>query len=246
MNTQDIWELGPHRVICGDSTSEDTLENLFGCARADMVFSDPPYGVSYQSTKDQRVIGDCSHASLILAFRRLIDFTTDDARVYLCGPTSKTQVYMALFDCFLGQTPKMLIWDKGHFVMRRNNYHSRFELIFFGWKGKGGGPDHWYGDRKQADIWEVKRENTNAYVHPTQKPVALPERAISNSCPPGGIVFDCFLGSGSTLLAAERVGRRCFGVEIDPYYCELIAERYRAYCRERGVDAVVKKNGIAA
>ena len=112
--------------------------------------------------------------------------------------------------------------------MKPNNYHNQYEIIYFEYKPKGGGLDHWFGGRTEheaSDIWRINRDNGNDYLHPTQKPVELPSRAISNSCPDQGLVFEPFGGSGSTFVAAHQLHRRCFGIEIDPKYCQVILDR---------------------
>jgi len=125
--------------------------------------------------------------------------------------------------------PKLLVWVKETFVMRPNNYHSQYELIYFGWNGKGGSTEYWYGDRKQSDVWQFKRDNSKDYLHPTQKPVILSETAMNYSCPLNGVVYEPFIGSGSTLIACEKTNRKCYGMEIDPHYCDVIVKRWEEY-----------------
>ena len=134
-------------------------------------------------------------------------------------------MYFSLFDAYCNIMPSMLIWVKETFVMRRNNYHSQYEVVYFGWKGSGGRPDFWFGDRKMSDVWEIERDDTADYEHPTQKPAEIPARAIKYSCPRGGVVFEPFTGSGSTIIAAQNEGRTCYAMEIDPAYCAVILER---------------------
>lgn len=137
-------------------------------------------------------------------------------------------MYQKLFDKYLSQLPRHLIWVKNGFVMKPNGYHNQYEMIFHGYKPKGGGLDHWFGGRTEyeaSDVWRINRDNGNDYLHPTQKPVELPSRAITNSCPPEGLVYEPFLGSGSTIVAAHQLNRRCYGLEIDPKYCQIIIDR---------------------
>ncbi len=243
----DVWVLGPHRLMCGDSTKEDDVAKLMGERRAELVFTDPPYGVAYQgSGKAQTIAGDITQAAIPLAFKSAIDHaTTKDARLYFCGGSSNVQMYYALFDSYLRSQPALIIWDKGSIVLRRNNYHSQFEVIFFGWKGKGGGPSYWFSGRKAdeaSDIWDVKRDSGAEYLHPTQKPTALAERAMRNSCPAGGLVFEPFSGSGSSLIAAERTERVCCAMEIDPRFVDVAVRRWQTFT---GREAVRESDGVA-
>jgi DNA modification methylase len=133
-------------------------------------------------------------------------------------------MYSKLFDYHLQSEPHFIIWVKESFVMRQLGYHSQFEVIYFGWKGSGGGAKYWFGDRLSSDVWQIRRDLSP--VHPTQKPVEACALAIRNSCPPGGVVYEPFAGSGSTLIGAEMEGRRCFAMELDPGYCDVIRQRY--------------------
>jgi DNA modification methylase len=136
-------------------------------------------------------------------------------------------MYSSLFDHHLQQQPHPLIWVKESFVMRPNNYHSQFEIIYFGWMGKGGGSGYWFGDRTHSDVWNITRDRDTE--HPTQKPVELVERAVGNSCPSGGLVYEPFAGSGTTIIAAERQGRRCYAMEIEPKYVQVCIDRWEAH-----------------
>ena len=241
----DIFELGSHKIICGDSSKKETYELLLGEERCEMVFTDPPYGVSYEGNglKKNSIVGDKSETILILSFAQMVKLALDEnARIYFCGGNSNAETYAKLFNNELGQHLRLIVWDKVRHVNRYENYHSQFELIFFGWKGKGG--DKWFGDRKQMDLWVVKRDPSADYIHPTQKPVELPARAITNSCSPGGLVLDPFLGSGSTLIAAEGLGRRCRGVEIDPHFVRKMLCRYYSFAVSKGEPSpVITQNG---
>lgn len=221
----DLWELGDHRLLCGDSTKVDDVTRLLDGTLASLMFTDPPYGVAYGSAKKNAIVGDLSGASIPLSMAIAINDALDgDARIYLCGGSNNFDMYSKLFDHYLRSQCRIIVWDKGHFVLRPLNYHSQFEIIYWGWKGSGGSANHWYGDRKQRDIWPVKLDPDRK--HPTQKPVELPAKAISNSCPPNGVVYDPFLGSGTTLIAAEQLGRKCYGLEIDPRFCDVIVARW--------------------
>ena len=226
----DLWLLGEHRVLCGDATKKEDVEQLMEGHRADMVFTDPPYGVMYRSSKSNTISGDLSQATIPLSFKEIVKTATlKDARIYICGGSNNAQMYFSLFDSYCQQMPKLLVWVKETFVMRPNNYHSQYELIYFGWNGKGGSTEYWYGDRKQSDVWQFKRDNSKDYLHPTQKPVILSETAMNYSCPLNGVVYEPFIGSGSTLIACEKTNRKCYGMEIDPHYCDVIVKRWEEY-----------------
>lgn len=235
-----------HRVICGDSTKKETFEKLMEDTRAEMVFSDPPYGVSYQSSgsKKNAILGDNSQVAIPMSFMHMVQSAlSENARIYLCGGSSNIQMYFSIFDSFLHQLPRLIVWVKEQFILRPYNYHSQFELVFFGWKGTGGGEATWFGDRKDADVWQIRRDPSKEYIHPTQKPVELPARAIRNSCSPGGVVLEPFLGSGSTLIAAHGLGRSCYGIELDPHFVRKVCKRLFTFAAARGETINVHRNG---
>ena len=137
-------------------------------------------------------------------------------------------LYQKLFDRYLHALPKHLIWVKNGFVIKQKGYHSQFEIIFHGYKQGSGGL--WFGGRTEheaSDVWHIKRDAAASYLHPTQKPIDLPIRAIKNSSKDSGRIYEPFLGSGSTLIAAETNKRICYGMEIDQHYCDVILRRYK-------------------
>jgi len=241
----DVWQLGAHRLMCGDSTAADDVGALMDGDTADMVFTDPPYGVSYVGTSASKSIaGDITQAAIPIAFKQAVEIATNkDARVYFFGGSSNVGMYYSLFDAYLRSMPTLIIWDKGQIVLRRNNYHSQYEVIFYGWKGRGGSPDHWYGGRgadDASDVWAIKRDSSNEYLHPTQKPVALAERAIRNSCPPGGKVYEPFSGSASTIIGCEKTMRACCAMEMDPRFTDTGIRRWQDFT---GEEAVLESTG---
>jgi len=222
----DVWRLGRHVLLCGDSTKREDVAKLMGKSRAALMFTDPPYGVIFGGAKKNAISGDLTQAVIPISFAVAVDHALDDnARLYLCGGSTNFEMYAKLFDHHLQLQPRILVWAKDAFVLRRRNYHSQFEFIYFGWKGRGGGDAYWYSDRKQSDLWTVDRDRE--YLHPTQKPVELPARGIRNSAAPGGIVFEPFGGSGSTLIAAEQLDRPCRVMELDPKFADVIVERWQ-------------------
>ena len=227
-----VWELGDHRLLCGDSTEVADVQALMAGEKAELVFTDPPYGVNVKGGKSKKntIAGDLTQTAIPFSFEIAVEQATADlARYYFCGGEGNIGLYSKLFDRYLAQMPKLLIWVKNGFVMKPNGYHNQYELIFYGFKAGGGGLKHWYSGRKEdeaSDVWQVKRDPTGSYLHPTQKPIDLPLRAIKNSSKSGGIVYEPFSGSGSTMLACERLGRKCRAMEIDPRYMAVTLERW--------------------
>jgi DNA modification methylase len=226
----DLFEIGEHRLLCGDSTDSDQVARLMDGQKADMVFTDPPYGVNIKGGKNNSTIaGDITQTAIPFSFDLACNVATkDDARLYFCGGEGNIGLYGKLYEKFCRQLPRHLIWVKNGFVMKPNGYHNQYEIIFHGYKPKGGGLNHWFGGRTEheaSDVWQIKRDASSTYEHPTQKPVALPERAIKNSCPDNGLVYEPFTGSGSTMVAAHQLKRKCYGMELDPKYCQVIIDR---------------------
>ena len=198
-----------------------------------MVFTDPPYGVNVKGGKKKsNIAGDLTQVAIPFSFELAVEEATKDkARFYFCGGEGNISLYYKLFERFLAQIPKLLIWVKNGFVLKHAGYHNAYELIFYGFKSGGGGLEYWYSDRTESnasDVWHVRRDASNQYVHPTQKPVEIAARAIRNSSKEGDIVLDLFGGSGSTLIACEQLGRRCRMMELDPHYCQVIIDRWEA------------------
>ena len=221
-----LWQLGEHRLLCGDSTRREDVERVMQGAKADMIFTDPPYGVQYQGVGGNSIAGDITYTAIPLFFA-LLPVVLDEGWLYICGGCTNESLYSRMFEHYLRMTPRMIVWDKGAMTMRHNGYHSCYELIFFGYAGGAG--DWWFSDRageKATDIWRVAKPTNDKRQHLTEKPIELPVRAISNTCPPSGIVYEPFTGSGSTLLACHNLGRKCIGIEIAPGYVAVTLERF--------------------
>jgi DNA modification methylase len=236
----DLWQLGPHRLLCGDSTDHDAVTRLLGDTRAAMAFTDPPYNVGYGDhggqSRDQRrrrIQNDALPPDQWEAFCRgwatnLLAFT--DGAFYVCMSTQEWPLVSRVLEEAGGHWSETLIWCKDRFVLGRADYQRAYEPLWFGWRE---GVQHfWCGDRDQSDVWQIARPSDSP-LHPTMKPLALVERAIENSSRPGDVVLDLFLGSGSTLIACERTGRVCCGVELDPTYCDVIVRRWEAFSGDR-------------
>ncbi len=241
----DLWELGRHRVLCGDGTKREDVKKMMDEKKGDMVFTDPPYGVNVKGLKKKtNIAGDLTQTIIPFSFELFIIFTKKDARFYFCGGEGNVGLYYKLFERYLVQIPRCLIWVKNGFVMKQNGYHNQYEIIFYGFKSGGG--NKWFSGRTEeeaSDVIRIKRDNVNDYLHPTQKPVALAERSIKNSSQNDNIVMDFFLGSGSTLIACEKTNRICYGMEIEPYYCDVIVKRHIDWCKKNKRKINIKLNG---
>lgn len=239
----DVWQLGNHRLMCGDSTSIDAVGALMAGSAADMIFTDPPYGMSYDGGRSKKNFGmikndDAQGGALVDLVRDAIATaranSKDGASAYVCFPwRTYSEFEAALVSCGL-EVNCCIVWDKKSVGLGHQDYRPQHEFIFY---SKGG---QFYGDRSQSDVWYMSRGNTGAYVHPTQKPVELIEKAISNSSKGGDVVIDCFGGSGSTLIACEKTGRHARLMELDPKYCDVIVKRWQDFT---GKEAVLETTG---
>lgn len=219
----DLYELGVHRLLCGDSTNIESVEKLMDGKKADMVFTDPPYGVDYVSRVDidkRKDWGGIKNDDL--KGKELQSFINDalgyhwqSASKYIC---CNWQSVKDFFEA-IGMPNSLIVWDKKSIGLGAN-YRSQHEFILF-W-GK-------LNHRNESNVWSLKRDPTGEYTHPTQKPVELIVRAIINSSEEDNLVFDAFLGSGSTLIAAQKSNRKCYGMELDPKYVDVIVQRYVDY-----------------
>lgn len=236
----DIWVFGKHRLMCGDSTEKKDVLRLLNGKKADMVFTDPPYGVNVKGGKNKsNIAGDLTQTAIPFAFELAVETATkEEARFYFCGGEGNIGLYGKLFERYLQQIPRHLIWVKNGFTLKQLGYHTQYEIIFYGYKAGGGGIKHWYSGRtmeEASDVWQIKRDATTTYLHPTQKPIELPSRAIKNSSPKGALIYEPFGGSGSTLIACEQLDRQCYTMEIDPKYCDVIIKRWEKLTGEKAV-----------
>jgi DNA modification methylase len=221
----DTWLLGPHRLYCGDATSSVSFDLLLAGQHADMVFTDPPYGVNYQAGGRQIVndqLGDGFAPFLDKACANLLAVT--QGALYICMSSSHLHTLHSAFTGAGGHWSTFIIWEKNHFTLGRSDYQRQYEPILYGWKE--GGPHYWCGDRNKGDVWQVDKPARND-LHPTMKPVELVKRAIHNSSRSGQIVLDAFGGAGSTLIACERTGRHARMIEIEPGYVDVMVRRWQ-------------------
>lgn len=233
--TGDVYVLGNHRLLCGDSTVLENVENVLDGALADMVFTDPPYNVDYGNTakdkmrgNDRKIMNDNLgkgfEAFLYDACVNMV--TVCKGAIYICMSSSELHTLQKAFVAAGGKWSTFVIWAKNTFTLGRSDYQRQYEPILYGWKQ---GTDHfWCGARDQGDVWFVNKPTKND-LHPTMKPVELVERAVRNSSKSRDIVLDCFGGSGSTLIACEKAGRQARLIELDPKYCDVIVKRWEEF-----------------
>jgi DNA modification methylase len=240
----DIWVLGNHKLLCGDSTNIDSISNLMGDRLGDMVFTDPPYNVDYEG-RGKNKLGKIENDAMTKEdfkifckdfFATFNHFMKPLAAIYVCHPDSASDPKI-IFETTFGSIFKKsstIIWVKQSAGMGWQDYRAQHEPILYGWKeGKG---KHFFIDaRDKTTVWNIGRDSQQSYKHPTQKPVALSAEAIVNSSKGKDIVLDFFLGSGSTLIACEKTQRICYGVELDPRFCDVIIKRWQNYT---GKDAI--------
>lgn len=233
----DLWILGDHRLVCGDSTDEATVARLMDGAKADMVFTDPPYGVEYVGkTADALTIqNDTEDGILALCeafMARLMEATKQGACWYVCTTPAAVGLNFANAMVALGAFHQQLVWNKNSLTMGLADYQPKHELMLYGWTP--GAAHKKLTDRTQPTVWDIDRPSRSA-DHPTMKPVELVLRAINNSSDRGEIVLDLFGGSGTTLLAAEQAGRKARLVELSPAYCDVIVRRWEEMTGKKAV-----------
>jgi DNA modification methylase len=246
--TGDVWLLGSHRLLCGDSTLEDSYAQLLQGEEVDMVFTDPPYNVNYANTAKDKMrgknrailndnLGDGFYDFLLAALTPTV--ANCKGAIYVAMSSSELDVLQSAFREAGGKWSTFVIWAKNTFTMGRSDYQRQYEPILYGWPE--GGKHHWCGDRDQSDVWQIKKPHKND-LHPTMKPVELVERAIRNSSRPGNSVMDPFGGSGTTLIAAEKTGRIARLIELDPKYVDVIVRRWQDWT---GKKATRESDGVA-
>lgn len=224
----DIYQLGNHRLMCGDSTSIDDVEKLMDGNKADMVFTDPPYEVNYEGiNNDNRDgLGDL----LDKAFNNMMINSNEGSSVYCFHSDRCADIFNDVFRKYC-HFSSMIIWKKQSLVLSQTDYQSIHEPCMYGWFNNGN--HNFYGDRKQISVWEYERETIEG--HTTPKPVKLICDALNNSSKKENKVLDLFGGSGSTLIACEQLNRNCYMMELDPKYVDVIIERWEQYTGKKAV-----------
>lgn len=229
----DVWLLGRHRLMCGDSTSIDAVDKLMAGAKADMVFTDPPYGVDYKGINNDDRGG--LEGLLRSSFGNYLASSKLGAAIYVFHSDKCADIFHTVFREFF-HFSSMIVWAKNSLTLSRTDYQSQHEPCLYGWMNNGSHTFH--GDRKQTSLWRFDKERVEG--HTTPKPVALIERALSNSSKGGDMVTDFFGGSGSTLVACEKTARDCRMMELDPKYCDVIIQRWQAFT---GQEATLEATG---
>ena len=223
----DIWQLGKHRVICGDSTKAETYKQLLNDRKANLVVTDPPYNVDVEETAGKILNDNMSDGDfyqfLLSMFTQVENHMEDDASIYVFHADTEGLNFRKAFKDAGFYLSGCCIWKKNSLVLGRSPYQWQHEPCLYGWKKKG--KHQWFSDRKQTTIWEYDRPKSSK-DHPTMKPIQLMAYPIQNSSMRGTVVLDPFLGSGSTLMAADPPGRICYGIELDEKFVDVIVKRY--------------------
>ena len=249
----DLYEIGEHRLLCGDSTCSDTVAKLMNGEKADMVFTDPPYlmdfqgNVSWDEKNGTQPTYNAKHDSI-----KNDKMSKEDGENFLDAINANIQLFCigAFYITFyrLGmdkyfasmnrtglQCRSVIIWEKGNHTLSNSDYMSRYEPIFYGWVDK----HNFYGGKNGMDVWQIDRTKKNE-LHPTMKPIPLCEKAINDASIINNKVLDLFLGSGSTMVASHQLKRKCYGMELDPKYCDVIVKRMI----KLDDTLTVKRNGV--
>ena len=223
----DVWTLGRHRLVCGDSTKAETFALLMGDRKANLVITDPPYNVNYEGSagkiKNDNMADDAFYQFLLAAFQNTEAVMADDASIYVFHADTEGLNFRRAFADAGFRLSGTCIWKKQALVLGRSPYQWQHEPILFGWKKKG--RHQWYTGRKESTIWEFDKPKKNG-DHPTMKPIPLLAYPIMNSSMSNTLVMDPFGGSGSTLIACEQTDRSCYTIELDEKFCDVIVKRY--------------------
>lgn len=233
----DIWHLGNHRLMCGDSTLKEDVEKLMNGEKADMVFTDPPYGVAYagghnkkkrSGIENDKLQGDDLTNLFYKSLNNAVLKSKENCAFYIWYANGKAVETFKSFANLPLTVRAVLCWYKvksglGAFM---SQYIPNYEPCIYAFKT--GHSPKWFGPSTEKTVWELKKESKNEF-HPTQKPVELSTRAITNSSENNDIVLDLFLGSGATLIGCENTGRRCYGMELDEHYCSVIIKRWQDF-----------------
>ena len=223
----DVWTLGRHRLICGDSTKSETFEMLMGSTKANLVITDPPYNVNYEGSagkiKNDNMADEAFYNFLLAAYTQMHSDMADDASIYVFHADTEGLNFRRAFADAGFYLSGCCIWKKQSLVLGRSPYQWQHEPCLYGWKKNG--KHQWYTGRKETTIWEFDKPKKNG-DHPTMKPIPLLAYPIMNSTMSNAVVLDPFGGSGSTLIACEQTDRICYTVELDEKFCDVIVKRY--------------------
>jgi DNA modification methylase len=255
----DLISLGKHMLLCGDSSKPDDIAKLMGDKKVNMIFCDPPYSVAYYG--GNRPLPEKARPKACRNWKRIYNdnLSQEDYEKWLKQIFVNVDSYIApgapvyvwnghrqfgpMHSMLIGlgfHISCVITWAKENFAIGYGDYNQQTEFCLYGWK-EDNGAHLWYGPTNESTLWQIKRDPTSKYLHPTQKCVALAHRAIKNSSKREDIVLDMFLGSGTTLLASEGLGRVCYGIEVEPAYCDVIVKRYINYIGKQSIPDDIKK-----
>ena len=229
----DLFEIGNHRLLCGDSTDSDQVAKLMNGEKADMVFTDPPYGVNYKGINNDNRSG--LEELLDSAFKNYLLNVKEGSSIYCFHSDKCADIFHKVFRNYC-HFSSMIIWQKESIVLSQTDYQSKHEPCLYGWFNNG--THKWYSDRKQESVWIAKSKREEG--HTTPKPIEIVNKALNNSSLQSHLVLDLFLGSGSTMVATHQLNRKCYGMELDPKYCQVIIDRMK----KLDPSLVIKKNGL--
>lgn len=246
--TGDIWMLGKHRVICGDSTDSSTFEKLLGETKVNLVCTDAPYFVNLENASGKIKNDDLSdkegYEFLMKVFTNFKNSMAADASIYEFYATMKARVFYDAFEDAGFKVAAGLIWKKPRAPLMRTDWKFNMEPIIYGWRKDG--KHKWYGDQKQTAVFEfdgIKNSKEEGCGHPSSKPVPLIAYLIKQSTQTNSLVLDGFLGSASTLIACEQIGRVCFGVELEPKFIDVAVKRYMKFHDDKTKDVLLIRDG---
>ena len=244
----DIWHLGKHKVICGDSTLPETYQRLLGDTKANLVCTDPPYLVNLESASGKIKNDDLSdeegYKFLHKAFSSMHDSMAKDASIYVFYATSKARVFHDAYEDAGFKVGAGLVWKKNRLVLTRTDWKYIHEPIIWGWRKDG--RHRWYGNQKQTTVFEfdrIKNSKEDGCGHPSSKPVPLLAYLIQQCTQTNGLVLDGFLGSASTLIACDQLERICYGIELEPKFVDVAVRRYVELKEGVTADVFVERDG---
>jgi DNA modification methylase len=237
----DLFEIGEHRLLCGDSTCSDTVAKLMDGKIADMCHTDPPYNIDYEggSKKREKIANDKLEdfpQFLYDVYTTISTALKKGGAIYVWHASSETHNFIQQFLNAGFLFKSYIVWNKNNSTFGRSDYHWKHEPCIYGWLD--GASHKWYGDRKQTTVWDIERPSRSD-EHPTMKPIPLCCKPLENSSKIGDIILDVFLGSGSTMVASHQLKRKCYGMELDPKYCQVIIDRMK----KLDPSLVIKRNG---
>ena len=238
----DLFEIGEHRLLCGDSTDSDQVAKLMNGNLADMCHTDPPYNINYEggSKKREKIANDKLDdfpQFLYDVYTTISTALKKGGAIYVWHASTETHNFIQQFLNAGFLFKSYIVWNKNNSTFGRSDYHWKHEPCIYGWLD--GASHTWHGDRKQTTVWDIDRPSRSE-EHPTMKPIPLCSKPLENSSKQGDVILDVFLGSGSTMVASHQLKRKCYGMELDPKYCQVIVDRMK----KLDPSLIIKKNGL--